>query len=173
MLFWPEPSPRWCRSSARSAFEEMPLGAIATNGLKVIPAPSTIESISPSGETTKPACESEMPEDMLLRQIENYRGDPRAVFVYTFTRDNIDQVREVAESLCQNGCRLTFNVFSAPVGYDGPLRHTPESLAQTRKTMIDLLVSLSGACALLPLLLPWPIRIERVCMIFIPVPIRG
>ena len=78
---------------------------------------------------------------MLRKQTENYRGDPRAVFVYTFTRDNIEQVYEVADSLFENGCRLTFNVFSAPVGYHGPLRHTPESLVQTRKAMIDLLSS--------------------------------
>ena len=33
---------------------------------------------------------------MLVRQIENYGGDPRAVFVYTFTRENIDEAHAVA-----------------------------------------------------------------------------
>ena len=37
---------------------------------------------------------------MLGRQVENYTGDPRAVFVYTFARDDIDQIYEVADSLC-------------------------------------------------------------------------
>ena len=36
---------------------------------------------------------------------------------------------------------MTFNMFSAPVGYDGPLKHTPASLARVRETMIDLLAS--------------------------------
>jgi len=77
---------------------------------------------------------------MLLGQIENYEGDPRAVFVYTFTRNNIDQVHEVTEILAEHGCKLTFNMFSAPVGYDGSLRHTAESLDDARKTMIELLL---------------------------------
>ena len=38
-------------------------------------------------------------EGMLLKQIENYKGDERAVFVYTFTRGNIDEVHEVMELL--------------------------------------------------------------------------
>jgi hypothetical protein len=76
---------------------------------------------------------------MLLRQIENYQGDPRAVFVYTFTHDNIDQAREVAGILAEHGCKLTFNMFSAPVGYEGQLRHTISSLKKTRKIMIELL----------------------------------
>ena len=76
---------------------------------------------------------------MLLRQIENYQGDPRAVFVYTFTHDNIDQAGEVAGILAEHGCKLTFNMFSAPVGYEGKLRHTVSSLKQTRKIMIELL----------------------------------
>lgn len=120
-------------------FREMPLGAIASNGLKVIPRSVNYRiHISVWGNDAT-SLQIRHARDMLRRQIENYRGDPRAVFVYTFTRDNIDQVYEAAESLIENGCRLTFNVFSAPVGYSGPLRHTPESLLQTRKAMIDLL----------------------------------
>jgi MoaA/NifB/PqqE/SkfB family radical SAM enzyme len=120
-------------------FQEMPLGAIATNGLKFIPASVTYRihiSIWGNDETSMALRSA---NNMLIRQIDNYKGDPRAVFVYTFTRDNIDQAREVAETLTNLGCRLTFNMFSAPVGYDGPLRHTPASLEYTRKTMTDLL----------------------------------
>jgi hypothetical protein len=78
-------------------------------------------------------------KNLLLKQIENYRDDPRAVWVYTFTRDNINEIYEVAELLSRNGCRATFNVFSAPVGYTGGLRHDPESLARTGKAMMDVL----------------------------------
>jgi hypothetical protein len=120
-------------------YEEMPLGTIASNGLQFIPRSVNYRiHISVWGNDAT-SLKIRHARDMLLRQIENYRGDPRAVFVYTFTSNNIDQVYEVAESLFQNGCRLTFNVFSAPVGYKGPLRHTAESLAHTRQAMLDLL----------------------------------
>jgi hypothetical protein len=75
---------------------------------------------------------------MLVRQLANYQDDPRAVFVYTFTPYNIDEAREVAAILAANGARLTFNMFSAPVGYTGQLRHTPASRKQVRRTMTAL-----------------------------------
>jgi len=120
-------------------FQEMPLGTIATNGLKFIPESINYKiHISVWGNDAT-SFEIRNAKNMLLRQIGNYQGDPRAVFVYTFTRNNIDQAREVAGILAENGCKLTFNMFSAPVGYDGQLRHTVSSLNQTRKIMIDLL----------------------------------
>jgi MoaA/NifB/PqqE/SkfB family radical SAM enzyme len=132
-----EPSlvPELCEA----CFEEMPLGTIASNGL--IPIPESINykihvSVWGNDETSLKIRKA---RNMLLRQIENYKGDPRAVFVYTFTRDNIDQAYEITEILAKHGGKLTFNAFSAPVGYAGPLRHTPASLEQTRKAMIDLL----------------------------------
>ena len=120
-------------------FQEMPLGTIATNGLKFIPESINYKiHISVWGNDAT-SLKIRNAKNMLLRQIENYKGDPRAVFVYTFTRSNIDQARQVAGTLAEHGCKLTFNMFSAPVGYDGQLRHTVPSLKQTRKIMIDLL----------------------------------
>ncbi len=120
-------------------FQEMPLGTIATNGLKFIPQSINYKiHISVWGNDAT-SFEIRKARNMLLRQIGNYQDDPRAVFVYTFTRNNIDQAREVAGILAENGCKLTFNMFSAPVGYDGQLRHTVSSLNQTRNVMIDLL----------------------------------
>ncbi len=120
-------------------FEEMPLGAIATNGLKRIPASIDYKIHISAWGNDATSLRIRRADNMLDRQIENYRTDPRAVFVYTFTRDNIDQSREAAGILAANGCRLTFNMFSAPVGYQGPLRHDPASLVQTRRTMVDLM----------------------------------
>ncbi len=120
-------------------FQQMPLGAIATNGLKFIPAAVNYKihiSVWGNDETS---LKIRRADNMLARQVKNYRHDPRAVFVYTFTRDNIDQAGEVAQILADHGCRLTFNMFSAPVDYDGDLRHTPASLGQTRKVMLELL----------------------------------
>lgn len=119
--------------------EIVPLGAIASNGLKAIPRDidyrihisvwgndSTSRAIRGAGE-------------MLRRQIDNYQGDPRAIWVYTFTPGNIDEAAEVTEILANHNLAITFNMFSAPVGYQGPLRHDRASLAKTRETMARLL----------------------------------
>ncbi len=132
-----EPSlvPELCRV----CHEVIPLGAIATNGM--IPIPEDVSyriHVSVWGNDATSA-RTRRAEGMLDRQMENYGGDPRAVFVYTFTRSNIGEARQVAERLSANGCRLTFNMFSAPVGYNGPLRHDAESLYRTRLEMMALL----------------------------------
>jgi MoaA/NifB/PqqE/SkfB family radical SAM enzyme len=118
---------------------EMPLGSIATNGFKKIPEAVGYKihiSVWGNDETSLRVRRA---KNLLKKQIENYQGDERAVFVYTFTRENIDEVQEVAADLIAHDCKLTFNVFSSPVGYSGPLRHDGASLLRTRKTMIELL----------------------------------
>lgn len=115
--------------------QEIPLGCIATNGIK--PIPGTVDyqihiSVWGNDETSRQLRHA---ANMLERQIGNYGDDPRAVFVYTFTRENIGEVWDVMERLAQNDCRVTFNMFSSPVGYDGGLRHTAASLQKTRETM--------------------------------------
>ena len=132
-----EPSlvPQLCQT----CFDTIPLGCIASNGLKTIP--ETIDyriHISVWGND-QTSLEIRKAKDMLARQMENYRNDPRAVWVYTFTPVNIDQAREVTGILADNGQQITFNMFSSPVGYSGHLRHTPQTLARTRATMSGLL----------------------------------
>lgn len=115
------------------------MGSIASNGLKFIPESIDYKiHISVWGDD-ETSLRIRKAKNMLKRQINNYKGDQRAVFVYTFTRDNLEQVFTVAEILARHECKLTFNVFSAPVGYSGALRHTPESLDRTRDIMVDLL----------------------------------
>jgi len=136
----PSMAPDLCRV----CYQEMPLGTIASNGLKFIPESIQYKihiSVWGNDETSLNIRNA---KNMLGRQIENYKNDPRAVFVYTFTRNNIGQVHEVAARLTEHDCRLTFNMFSAPVGYDGSLRHTEDSLAKTRQAMIDLLLKYPG-----------------------------
>ncbi len=119
--------------------EVIPLGAIATNGLKSLPREIDYRvhiSVWGNDETSQTVRGA---PKMLLRQMENYRNDPRAVFVYTFTPGNIDEAREVTRLLTDNGQQVTFNMFSAPVGYDGHLCHTPETLKKTRDVMSELL----------------------------------
>jgi hypothetical protein len=132
-----EPSlvPQLCRI----CFDNIPLGAIATNGLKTIPQEIGYRlhiSVWGNDQTSK---EIRKADNMLSRQMDNYRDDPRAVFVYTFTPYNIDEARQITRVLADNGQRITFNMFSAPVGYNGPLRHTPESLTRTGNMMSELL----------------------------------
>ncbi len=120
-------------------YQEMPLGTIATNGLKYIPESIGYKihiSVWGNDETSHHIRQA---KNMLRSQVENYKSDPRAVFVYTFTRDNIDEVYEVMDFLGKHECKVTFNMFSAPVGYDGSLRHTEDSLLHTRKTIMELM----------------------------------
>jgi len=119
--------------------EEMPYGSIATNGL--IPIPREVQytiHISVWGNDST-SFRFRHAKDMLSRQIQNYQHDPRAVFIYTFTRNNIEESREVVETLAQNGCKVSFNMFSAPVGYEGPLKHTDESLLRCRQVMHEMM----------------------------------
>ena len=120
-------------------YREIPLGAIASNGLRKIPHAIGYKihiSVWGSDETS---AEIRHRDSMLQQQIANYRGDGRAVFVYTFTRNNIEDAGPVLDILSGEGCKVTFNMFSAPVGYEGPLRHTKASLAHVRETMMTLL----------------------------------
>ena len=132
-----EPSlvPELCRT----CYEVIPLGSIASNGFKRIPESVGYKihiSVWGNDDTSRRIRNA---KDLLKKQIENYRGDPRAVWVYTFTRENIDEIHDVMEALSTNGCRATFNMFSAPVGYTGGLRHDRESLARVRAVMMDVM----------------------------------
>ncbi len=133
-----EPSlvPELCRI----CYKHIPWGAIATNGLQPIPRDIDYRihiSVWGNDRTSK---EIRKAGHMLQRQMDNYQEDPRAIFVYTFTPHNIDEAREITQTLSEKGQQITFNMFSAPVGYDGPLRHTSESLARTGEMMAGLLV---------------------------------
>ncbi len=120
-------------------YDEIPLGAIASNGLHSLPQGIDYRiHISVWGNDRTSLAIRKAP-DMLARQMANYQNDDRAVFVYTFTPVNIDEAREVTQILAKGGLKITFNMFSSPVGYKGPLRHTPETLAGTERVMAELL----------------------------------
>ncbi len=123
----------------QACYDEIPLGCIATNGLKRIPGSVGYKiHISVWGNDTT-SFRVRKAKGLLHRQIKNYAGDPRAVFVYTFTKDNIDEVHEVAGILAENNCKMTFNMFSSPVNYDGGLSHTEETLGKTRSAILDVM----------------------------------
>lgn len=51
------------------------------------------------------------------KAIRNYGNDERALFAYTLTRENLDQVRGVAEIMRDAGAKLTFNMYSPTTSY--------------------------------------------------------
>ncbi|GEM_PF-74219 len=120
-------------------FSEAPLGCIATNGVRRIDSAVGYKiHISVWGNDAT-SLRVRKAKGLLGRQTDNYAGDPRAVFVYTFTRENVEECAGVMDALADAGCRATFNVFSAPVGYAGPLRHDAASLARTRAVMSEMM----------------------------------
>jgi MoaA/NifB/PqqE/SkfB family radical SAM enzyme len=131
-----EPSlvPELCRA----CYEVIQLGAIASNGLRPFPADIGYKihvSVWGDDEESKRyrgrAC--------LDKQLESFEGDDRAVFVYTFTRRNIDQVHGVAQRIADRGGKLTFNMFSPPVGYAGELRLDAEAFHRAHDAMLQVL----------------------------------
>jgi hypothetical protein len=143
-----EPSlvPQLCRICS----EHIAHGAIASNGLKAIPRDIDYRihiSVWGNDQTSR---KTRGAGEMLVRQMGNYRDDSRAVFVYTFTPENIAEAREVTGMLADNGRQVTFNMFSAPVGYDGPLRHSPRTLAETGDMMAELLAAYPQAVLFSP-----------------------
>jgi len=123
----------------RTCHEEIPLGAIATNGSIRIPGSVGYRIHVSVWGNDDTSLGTRRVKRLLDRQMENYAGDERAVFVYTYTRENISEAGAVVARLAANGCMVTFNVFSSPVGYVGNLRHTRESLLASRESMMQLM----------------------------------
>jgi MoaA/NifB/PqqE/SkfB family radical SAM enzyme len=123
----------------QACYDELPLGCIATNGLKRIEDSVGYKIHVSVWGNDATSLRVRKHKDMLEKQIDNYRGDSRAVFVYTYTRENIEEAGPVLDLLAAHDCKVTFNVFSAPVGYAGPLRHTQDTLGRMRRAMLDLL----------------------------------
>ena len=132
-----EPSlvPELCET----CYKEIPLGAIATNGIKFIPESIGYKIHISVWGNDQFSLKVRNAKDMLKTQLDNYQHDPRAVFVYTFTKENIEHAEQVTAIIAEHKCKITFNMFSAPVGYSGNLRHTENSLAIVRNTMMKLI----------------------------------
>lgn len=114
-------------------------GAIATNGIKRIPDEVGYRIHVSTWGDAESSKRIRGVGDILRRQIDNYARDPRAVFIYTFTSENIDEAEEVVGELARAGARVSFNQFSAPEGYDGPLRLSADHRGQMAAVMARLL----------------------------------
>lgn len=55
--------------------------------------------------------------DVVSKQARNYRDDPRAIFVFTITGQNVGSIPEMVRFCADHGLRLTFNHFSPTRDY--------------------------------------------------------
>jgi sulfatase maturation enzyme AslB (radical SAM superfamily) len=128
----------------RACYESIPLGTIFTNGLKRIETdiPYRIQISIWGDHTGDPTyrryANGRQGPYCLPLQLKNYRNDRRVIFVYTFNNENIGQVDEVLRAVRDEGHRITFNVFSTPVGKQSMLS-VRDTLARTRDKMMDVL----------------------------------
>jgi MoaA/NifB/PqqE/SkfB family radical SAM enzyme len=123
----------------RVCYGVISLGTIASNGLRRIPADVAYRVHLSVWGNDQTSLRIRNAKHMLERQADNYQGDQRAVFVYTFTRENVEEIYDVMDFLSKKSCRVTFNIFSAPVGYLGSLRHDEASLRRVRTATMRLL----------------------------------
>jgi len=121
-----------------ACYEVIPLGCIASNGLEGFPREIGYRiHVSVWGDDQESkrfrgrAC--------LDRQLASFEGDDRAVFVYTFTRRNIDQVDGVVSRIEASGGKITFNMFSPPLGYHGELAMDAQAFERARAKMVAML----------------------------------
>jgi MoaA/NifB/PqqE/SkfB family radical SAM enzyme len=127
-----------------ACYEVIPLGTVFTNGLKPIdPAIRYRVQISVWGDSTGDAKYRKYAGKReglfcLPVQLTNFRNDDRVIFVYTFNAENTNQVDEVVRMVSAEGHKLTFNVFSAPVGYLSPLR-MGDGLKRTREKIHEVM----------------------------------
>lgn len=103
-----------------TCYRVIPFGTIFTNGLKRID-PQIKYRIQISiwgnkeGDPIYRKYANGKPGPFCLPiQLENYGYDDRAIFVYTFNSENIDQVDDVINAVANYGRKITFNVFSIP-----------------------------------------------------------
>ncbi len=65
--------------------------------------------------------------NIVARQMRNYRNDPRAIFVFTISRQNVRTIPDVVKFCAGEGVRMTFNHFSPTTDYIARLAHAQDS----------------------------------------------
>lgn len=56
--------------------------------------------------------------DVVAKAVRNYRGDPRALFVFTVNAGNVESIPDVAAYCAEAGVPLTFNHFANTLTYE-------------------------------------------------------
>lgn len=133
----------------QACYDTIPFGSIASNGLRPIDRAIRYRiHLSVWGDSSgdpvyRKYLGGRAGPDCLSAQLKNYRDDERAIFVYTFNGQNIDQVDEVAQRVTGEGHPLTFNVFSTPQQSSSALRMN-DALSRTRDKMMEMLERYPG-----------------------------
>ncbi len=128
----------------RACHDMIPLGTIASNGLKPIdPELSYRIHLSVWGDSAgdpkyRKWYNGKPGPNCLDAQLENYRDDDRVIFTYTFNSENVDELDEVLARVRDAGHQLTFNIFSNPADRQSPLKHR-DTLRRTRAKMMQAL----------------------------------
>lgn len=100
----------------RAALKHISHGVVFSNGIKPIPKdiPYRIHlSVWGNQEDGK----SFRGADNSIKALKNYRGDPRAIAVYTINRRNIAHITEVSKLCADHGIPITFSYFSPTDDY--------------------------------------------------------
>ena len=103
--------------------------------------------------------------DVVGKAVRNYRGDPRALFVFTVNASNLERIPEVAAFCAEAGVPLTFNHFSPTVDYEhwtqgaegadpdyfkagaagaAEMVHTAPSLGESRRLILQAMAAHPG-----------------------------
>lgn len=102
--------------SVRAAARHVARGVIFTNGIRKIPRDVpyklhiSLWGLGDHGAELRGA-------DVTAKALRNYQNDPRAVFVFTVTAENIAEVYPVARLCREHGVMLTYNYFSPTLEY--------------------------------------------------------
>ena len=108
--------PSLVEDKLRLAARHIPYGVVFTNGTRQLAAdiPYRIHvSVWGRPETDRALRGA----SMLEKQVRNYRGDKRAVFVFTITAQNIGDIGWIAQFCSDNDVPLTFNHYSPTKKY--------------------------------------------------------
>jgi len=125
----------------KACYETIPLGTIASNGLKPIDASIRYKiHLSVWGDSKgdpqyRKYANGKPGPNCLPAQLRNYKNDDRVIFVYTFNNNNVEELDEVIARIYEEGHKLTFNVFSNPGENGSPLK-VVDALKRTREKMI-------------------------------------
>ncbi len=99
-----------------AASECFDYGNVGTNGtVKIDPAIPFRVSISSWGDPDTDTIMRGAPA--FRKALINYRGDPRAIVVYTLSAWNLEATRKVAEMCKDHGIPLTFNMYSPTAAF--------------------------------------------------------
>lgn len=115
--------------------ESMDFVTISSNGLRALPREGlervavaltlfgggplddALRGVHPSGERF---------EGLFEAALRNYRGDPRATFIYALSADGLRYIDETVQRIEENGNLVTFNYYSR-YGSDEPLHRSAET----------------------------------------------